>query len=80
MTTEEMYAAKIEVHGYQLGNEKKMLTQLKRVSGVPKVHRFRHTENQTRIIIMDLLGKSLVKHFMECKAKFDLATVLSIGL
>jgi hypothetical protein len=82
--TRKYYAAKIEERGKKSRikeeyNFYKELKLLKKGFSVPKMYDFIQTEDWN-IIIMELLGDSLDQLFVKNKKKFDIGTVLKLGI
>jgi hypothetical protein len=64
--------------------ESKLIHKLRGRTKVPNLHfvgdHFTETGQMYHVMVMDLLGKSLEDLFQDCGKKFDLGTVLHIGV
>lgn len=64
--------------------ESKLIHKLRGKTAVPNLHFVGDEKTESgkmyHVMVMDMLGKSLEDHFTECRRKFDLKTVLHVGV
>ena len=80
-TTDEEVAIKLEklnIHHPQLEYESKLIKILSGSPGIPQVF-WQGTENNFKVMVMELLGPSLEDLFTKCNRKFSLKTVLMLA-
>jgi serine/threonine protein kinase len=82
--TKKYYACKVEEKGNnsRLLDEYKAYVRLNRkgfISGLPKIYNYIQTP-KFNILVMELLGESLDKLFVKCNKKFNIETVLLLGI